>query len=329
MAAIDDHRYAITYGDQNDVWVKVLDSTTGILSAEVQLDVTGGFSLNPQVSGAPGAGFVVTWAQYNGADYDVRARLFDGHANAVGSDFIVTSLTDASQFTPTVAASDHHIFFAWTDFAARPTDTAAPGIRGRSLRRARRRRQSAGRFALLPGPQSGCPAGRCRSGRALQLLRLARGARSERLLRYLGLSQRQSGCRGLRASIRSTTIDQIGWREGRDPGPNFDTTIYLLRNPDVAAAGVDPLAHYLQFGIYEGRQTHVAVGQIIGGDFDAEYYLFHNPDVAAAGVDPLLHFNIFGWHEGRNPNRLVRYGGLSVALPRRRGGGRQPAAALP
>ena len=133
VAAIDDYRYAITYGDQNDVWVKVLDSTTGILSAGIQLDVTGGFSLNPQVHGAPGAGFVVTWAQWNGADYDVRARLFDGHANAVGSDFIVTSLTDDSQFTPTVAASDHHIFFAWTDFAARPTDTAAPGIRGRSF----------------------------------------------------------------------------------------------------------------------------------------------------------------------------------------------------
>ena len=133
VAAIDHYRYAITYGDQNDVWVKVLDSTTGILSAGVQLDVTGGFSLNPQVHGAPGAGFVVTWAQWNGADYDVRARLFDGRANAVGSDFIVTSLTDNSQFTPTVAASDHHIFFAWTDFAARPTDTAAPGIRGRSF----------------------------------------------------------------------------------------------------------------------------------------------------------------------------------------------------
>ena len=51
VAAIDDHRYAIIYGDQNDVWVKVLDATTGTLSPEVQLDVAGGFSLNPQVSG--------------------------------------------------------------------------------------------------------------------------------------------------------------------------------------------------------------------------------------------------------------------------------------
>ena len=131
VAAIDDHRYAITYGNQNDVWVKVLNSTTGILSAGIQLDVTGGFSLNPQVHGAPGAGFVVTWAQWNGADYDVRARLFGSTGAPLGSDFIVTSLTDNSQFSPDVTVSGTHVFFAWTDFAARPEDSAAPGVRGR------------------------------------------------------------------------------------------------------------------------------------------------------------------------------------------------------
>jgi serralysin len=45
----------------------------------------------------------------------------------------------------------------------------------------------------------------------------------------------------------------FGWHEGRDPSANFDTLGYLTANPDVAAAGVDPLGHYLQFGIYEGR----------------------------------------------------------------------------
>jgi len=29
---------------------------------------------------------------------------------------------------------------------------------------------------------------------------------------------------------------------------------YLQSNPDVAAAGVNPLLHYIQFGISEGRQ---------------------------------------------------------------------------
>jgi len=47
--------------------------------------------------------------------------------------------------------------------------------------------------------------------------------------------------------------DQFGWREGRDPGSTFDTTAYLAANADVAAAEVDPLAHYLQFGMVDGR----------------------------------------------------------------------------
>jgi serralysin len=47
----------------------------------------------------------------------------------------------------------------------------------------------------------------------------------------------------------------FGWHEGRDPSAGFDTLGYLAANPDVAAAGVDPLAHYLHFGIYEGRSV--------------------------------------------------------------------------
>jgi len=35
----------------------------------------------------------------------------------------------------------------------------------------------------------------------------------------------------------------------------FDTLGYLANNPDVAAAGVNPLDHFLTFGIYEGRQA--------------------------------------------------------------------------
>jgi serralysin len=44
-----------------------------------------------------------------------------------------------------------------------------------------------------------------------------------------------------------------GWKEGRDPSAAFDTLGYLAANPDVAAAHVNPLDHYLNNGIYEGR----------------------------------------------------------------------------
>ena len=92
-----------------------------------------------------------------------------------------------------------------------------------------------------------------------------------------------------------------GWKKGYDPGPHFDTRLYLIHNPDVAAAGADPLEHYLRYGATEGRSTYEAIGDAVNG-FDAQYYLLQNPDVAAAGANALQHFNTYGWHEGRNPN---------------------------
>jgi len=41
--------------------------------------------------------------------------------------------------------------------------------------------------------------------------------------------------------------------EGRDPSTSFDTDAYLAAYPDVAAAHINPLQHFLQFGIHEGR----------------------------------------------------------------------------
>lgn len=44
-----------------------------------------------------------------------------------------------------------------------------------------------------------------------------------------------------------------GFREGRDPSASFDTSFYLESNPDVLAAGMNPLDHYNFFGRSEGR----------------------------------------------------------------------------
>ncbi len=76
--------------------------------------------------------------------------------------------------------------------------------------------------------------------------------------------------------------------------PLFDGAYYLAHNPDVAAAGVDPLQHYLAYGWKEGRDPSAY--------FDTGYYLEQNPDIAAAGVNPLLHFEAYGWKEGRQPS---------------------------
>ena len=42
-------------------------------------------------------------------------------------------------------------------------------------------------------------------------------------------------------------------RIGFDPGALFDSAWYLKMYPDVAAAGVNPLMHYLMLGSFLGR----------------------------------------------------------------------------
>jgi glycosyltransferase involved in cell wall biosynthesis len=47
----------------------------------------------------------------------------------------------------------------------------------------------------------------------------------------------------------------IGWREGRDPSPDFSTTFYLMHSSDIAAAGMNPFVHWVLHGIEEKRQA--------------------------------------------------------------------------
>ena len=43
-------------------------------------------------------------------------------------------------------------------------------------------------------------------------------------------------------------MHRAGWKEGRDPSGNFDTTDYLSHYTDVVNAHINPLIHFLQFG---------------------------------------------------------------------------------
>jgi len=76
-----------------------------------------------------------------------------------------------------------------------------------------------------------------------------------------------------------------------DKLPLFDITYYLENNPEVAASGMDPLDHFLQFGGQEGRSPNA--------DFDSAFYLSQYPDVANSGMNPFLHYLAYGWQEGR------------------------------
>jgi SAM-dependent methyltransferase len=97
---------------------------------------------------------------------------------------------------------------------------------------------------------------------------------------------------------------------GTEDVAEFDPVFYLKSYPDVAAAAVDPLDHYLRYGRSEGRLPRDP--RVPAGDehlprtadaprFDPVFYLKTYPDVAAAGVDPLDHYLRHGRSEGRLP----------------------------
>lgn len=104
-----------------------------------------------------------------------------------------------------------------------------------------------------------------------------------------------------------------------EDGTLFDAAYYLEQNPDVAAAGVSPQQHFVEYGYAEGRVYYdpenppelgtEGVFEVTLEDgstvvFDSLYYLAQNPDVAAANVSPLEHYLLFGQDEGRDPNPM-------------------------
>ena len=160
-----------------------------------------------------------------------------------------------------------------------------------------------------------------------QASRLARRARSRPELRYQVLSDAQSGCRGGRCRSARDTISSSASAEGRaihsaigKPVNGFDAAYYLEHNPDVAAAGVDPLAHFNSYGWQEGRNPNAM--------FDTTGYLAHYADVAASGANPLAHYEKFGWKEGRDPSAHFDTTGYLAANPDVAAAARQSARPL-
>ena len=79
----------------------------------------------------------------------------------------------------------------------------------------------------------------------------------------------------------------------------FDADYYLAMNPDVAAAGGDPLDHFLRSGWREGRDPSY--------DFSMADYLELNPDVAASGGHPFIHYVTRGRTEGRATKQEIGF----------------------
>ncbi len=116
--------------------------------------------------------------------------------------------------------------------------------------------------------------------------------------------------------VKNAGLDPIthyiryGWKEFRDPSPNFCTQVYIEKNESFPS-GMCPLFHYICYGKSHNFIVRMMESgadnyrQIIQNSryFDSDWYLKNNIDVASAGIDPAKHYLKFGWKTGRNPSR--------------------------
>ena len=81
----------------------------------------------------------------------------------------------------------------------------------------------------------------------------------------------------------------------------FSWEWYLRRYPDVADAGIHPVAHFLDHGAGELRDP--------GPHFSTRHYLNLYPDIRDSGMNPLLHYVRWGWREKRSIRPGMPHGG--------------------
>jgi len=134
-------------------------------------------------------------------------------------------------------------------------------------------------------------------------------------------------------AMGASSVDPFATDAATPPG-RFDAHWYLLSNPDVRTADVDPWVHYQHHGRFEGRSPHAHFDRAWyssqypdsttdGRDpwadwagqygpntrnpnefFDVDWYLSRHPEVAEASLDPVEHYRLHGWREGRRPSPL-------------------------
>lgn len=121
----------------------------------------------------------------------------------------------------------------------------------------------------------------------------------------------------------------FGWREGREPAPWFDSTLYLRIQPELTSLDMPAFVHFgrslrngdgaalawlrgeliLPLPDGRGKVVHTAFPRplastikLLSDHVDKDYYWSRRPDLRAAGTDPVLHYILLGWKEGMNPS---------------------------
>ncbi|MEE3418733.1 MAG: glycosyltransferase [Methanosphaera sp.] len=102
----------------------------------------------------------------------------------------------------------------------------------------------------------------------------------------------------------------VGWLDGKDPSLLFSTGRYLEYNADVASSGMNPLVHFVRYGLDSNRKFNFDLSytqfnkfkdKVIKENlFNQDYYLTVYSDVPKNHA--LEHYLAKGYKEGKNPS---------------------------
>jgi VCBS repeat-containing protein len=119
VSALDSGNFVVVWSKQNEIFAKIVDASgIEVVPEFVVNEITFGSQLTLDISALSGNRFIATWSSTDGIDddsgYGVKARIFDGSGNPLGSEFLVNQNTDANQLEPTVTGlSDGGFAIAW------------------------------------------------------------------------------------------------------------------------------------------------------------------------------------------------------------------------
>ena len=85
------------------------------------------------------------------------------------------------------------------------------------------------------------------------------------------------------------------WKKIIEKSGLFDIKYYLFSYPDVRQQDIDPIMHYIKYGVKEEKNP--------SEEFDTNFYLYSNKDIDINKINPLVHFILHGCNEKRICNK--------------------------
>ncbi|MGQ9367386.1 glycosyltransferase [Azospirillum sp. ST 5-10] len=157
---------------------------------------------------------------------------------------------------------------------------------------------------------------------AQELAALPAGQRAERMRRLIARARVREArlaalvdadwYRAEHPDVAAANVDPLshyltyGWREGRDPNPWFDGRSYQAANPEVARNNLCPLLHFLDHGAAQGRRPHPG--------FDLGWYSARHLAGAPPSAEALVHFLTVGLAAGAVPAPFLDHPSVRQAL---------------